>query len=493
MASPPEILERRCRLLLRAYPAAYRAERGEEILSTLLESIPGGRRVPSLADAVDVLGNGLRRRWGLNGLAGLDAGLALAAPVALALAAGIAGFAWWCVEPISNLHIGQSALFGTFRTLGPFAFALWLVAALGWVVLRPVARRALIGVAVMATLALPVLSALTTVDRPPLWVVMALVAFGLLALAGAGSSQATLDARLTVPIGALGIAVGAATLSTVAAPDQYYQPTIARVGLVVTATVAILAVVALVRRLRGQGSAAWLWAAALLGLPAGWLGPFESGGVGVPHFGRLAQVVLATCLAAATVAWLARRASADPLAFGIAGAGALGAAAGLIAFVTVGLPDSVGTGGASVGWSVVTPIGAVVLAGAVAVAIGGNPGRRGVAVAIAGTAATLVASAMVAIYDNGWAVTGWDDVGRTARLVVTIVIVPLSACAHAAARILVDRSGNPRTMIGAAVVLVIGLGWIGYVALPYLRSWGPMLFALALCWVAATVPSGRTA
>jgi hypothetical protein len=492
MASPTQVLERRYRLLLRAYPAAYRAERGEEILTTLLESVPRGRRAPSLADAVDVLGNGMRRRWGLHAAAGLDAGLALAAPVALALAAGIAGFAWWRVEPIGDIHMGQSALFGTFRTLGPFAFALWLVAALGWVVPRPDARRALIAIAVVATLALPVVSALTTVDRPPLWVIMSLVAFGLLALVGAGSSRATLDARLTVPIGALGIAVGAATLSTVAAPNQYYQPTIARVGLVVTATVAILAVVALVRRLRGQRSAAWLWAAALLGLPAGWLGPFESGGDAVPHFGRLAQVVLATCLAAATVAWLARRAFAGPRALSIAGAAALGASGGLGAFDTV-LWASAGTDGASVGWTVLVPIAAVALAGAIAVSVGGNPGRRGVAVALAGTAATLAASAVVAVYDNGWAVTGWDDVGRTASLVATIALIPLSACAHAAARVLVERPGDPRTMIGAAVVLLIGLGWIGYAALPYLRSWGPMLFTLALCWVAATLPAGRTA
>src|SRR5262245_6557141 len=246
MASDAATLERRCRRLLQVYPAGYRAERGEEILVTLLESTPAGRRAPSLADAVNVLGNGLRQRWGLNRVAGLDAGLALAAPVALALAAGIAGFAWWRVEPITDVHTGQSALFGTFRTLGPLAFALWLVAALGWAVLRPVARRAVIAIAVAATLTLPVGSALTTVDRPPLWVVMALVAFGSLALAGAGSSWATLDARLMVPIGALGIAVGASALSTVASPAQYYQPTIARVGIVVTATVAILAVVALV-------------------------------------------------------------------------------------------------------------------------------------------------------------------------------------------------------------------------------------------------------
>ncbi len=145
---------------------------------------------------------------------------------------------------------------------------------------------------------------------------MALAVFGLLTLAGAGSSQATLDARLAVPFGALGIAVGASTVSTVASPGgaasgYYYQPTIARVGTVVTAMVAILAAVAIVRRVRRQGSAAWLRAAALLGLPAGWLGPFDVGGVGpgassVPHSGRLAQVVLATCVAAGTLVWLGR-------------------------------------------------------------------------------------------------------------------------------------------------------------------------------------------
>ena len=44
--SDADRLERRARWLLRAYPAAYRADRGEEITGTLLEATPPGRDWP---------------------------------------------------------------------------------------------------------------------------------------------------------------------------------------------------------------------------------------------------------------------------------------------------------------------------------------------------------------------------------------------------------------------------------------------------------------
>jgi hypothetical protein len=336
------------------------------------------------------------------------------------------------------------------------------------------------------------------VDRLPLWVLMALAVFGLLALAGAGTSQATLDARLAVPFGALGIAVGASTVSTVASPEgaaagYYYQPTIARVGTVVTATVAILAAVAVVRQVRRKGSAAWLWAAALLGLPAGWLGPFEAGGVGpgaaaVPHFGRLAQVVLATCVAAGTLAWLARKSSPGPLALHTAGSAALGAAIGLSSFLALGPTSGSGTASNTVPWIVAVPVGALVVAGVVAIAGGAGERARSLAVIGAAALATLAAAWLVGVYDNGWAVRGWADFGRTASLAMTVALLPLSACAHVAARILVGRAQSRGTAVAAAVVLVASLGWIGYAALPHLSAWAPMLFALALCWVAAALP-----
>jgi hypothetical protein len=57
-------LERRCRWLLRAYPAWYRRDRGGEMLGTLLEASPPGARWPSFRDARALVFGGLRvRGW----------------------------------------------------------------------------------------------------------------------------------------------------------------------------------------------------------------------------------------------------------------------------------------------------------------------------------------------------------------------------------------------------------------------------------------------
>jgi hypothetical protein len=73
-------LERRFRLLLRAYPAWYRRERAEEMAGTLLEASPPGRRWPSFRDARALVTGGMRVRgplawclsipWALLGAAG---------------------------------------------------------------------------------------------------------------------------------------------------------------------------------------------------------------------------------------------------------------------------------------------------------------------------------------------------------------------------------------------------------------------------------------
>jgi hypothetical protein len=54
--------ERRCRLLLRAYPPRYRRERGDELLGTLLD-LAGDRRTPSMRNCADVIRGGLVTRW----------------------------------------------------------------------------------------------------------------------------------------------------------------------------------------------------------------------------------------------------------------------------------------------------------------------------------------------------------------------------------------------------------------------------------------------
>ncbi len=59
-------LERRCRLLLRVYPADYRQGRGEEIIGTLLEATPAGRSWPLPRDVRGLFIGGLRARAALN-------------------------------------------------------------------------------------------------------------------------------------------------------------------------------------------------------------------------------------------------------------------------------------------------------------------------------------------------------------------------------------------------------------------------------------------
>lgn len=59
-------LERRYRRLLLAYPAAYRRERGAEILDTLLESAAPGQRRPGAREVAALLLGGLRVRAGAH-------------------------------------------------------------------------------------------------------------------------------------------------------------------------------------------------------------------------------------------------------------------------------------------------------------------------------------------------------------------------------------------------------------------------------------------
>jgi hypothetical protein len=71
-------LERRARALLRAYPAGYRRDRGEEIIDTLLEATPGGLAYPSARDSRALIAGGLHARAARNRAPGTAASLRLA-------------------------------------------------------------------------------------------------------------------------------------------------------------------------------------------------------------------------------------------------------------------------------------------------------------------------------------------------------------------------------------------------------------------------------
>jgi hypothetical protein len=69
------LLARHTRLLLRFYPKAYRAHRGEEILGTLLDTTRPGRNWPPAREVASVIGGGLRARRAANLNQGLRASL----------------------------------------------------------------------------------------------------------------------------------------------------------------------------------------------------------------------------------------------------------------------------------------------------------------------------------------------------------------------------------------------------------------------------------
>jgi len=85
--------ERHCGLLLRAYPAVYRSERGEEIVGTLLETTPEDRKWPLPRDIRGLVIGALSARAALNGRNSTSASVRVAVLVGAAayLAFAVAG------------------------------------------------------------------------------------------------------------------------------------------------------------------------------------------------------------------------------------------------------------------------------------------------------------------------------------------------------------------------------------------------------------------
>ena len=155
-------LARRYRRLLFAYPDSYRRQRGDELLGTLLDTARPGQRRPTAPTRPTCVLGGLRQRLGGTVAADLEAGIALAAPFALALAAGLCGFLWLTVERLPD---GFSPG-GPFLTVGPAAYAVWLVAAVLRAVLPAAAARVPVAAAMAVTaLLIPVAASAGTSAR----------------------------------------------------------------------------------------------------------------------------------------------------------------------------------------------------------------------------------------------------------------------------------------------------------------------------------------
>ncbi len=122
MPTPPSRLERRIRLLLHAYPPAYRTDRGDEMLATLLEATPNGRDWPSARDSWSLLAGGARARRASNRQLGPAASLRQAVVLCLALYVSWGAAQFFKPNPLTGAH-GTPILAGLL--LAATALAIW--------------------------------------------------------------------------------------------------------------------------------------------------------------------------------------------------------------------------------------------------------------------------------------------------------------------------------------------------------------------------------
>jgi hypothetical protein len=181
-------LERRYRLLLRAYPPAYRAARGAEITGTYLDLAGPGRRWPAPGDVADVLRGGIGQRLRASGAHDAAAGVRLAATVALAASAALAS--WQLLlrsRPGQVLVVVPGGMrvqsFGPFVTVGVVPEVAWVLAAVAAAARPARVARVLAGSALVLTLAAVPFAYLAHHFPPPLTVVFPQLALGVIALA----------------------------------------------------------------------------------------------------------------------------------------------------------------------------------------------------------------------------------------------------------------------------------------------------------------------
>lgn len=215
------LLVRHTRLLLRFYPAAYRAHRGEEILGTLLETTRPGRGWPPAREVTSVIGGGLRARRAVNLSQGLRAslrhvGILAAAMLMLQTPAALLGtVAQHVANPLGSpppagmeLGLALGSLFVVTALAATWCGRRWLVAAaVAAAVLAGVACQRVLdggtvasGMASPAVLALVVLLPLTKrAERPP----VSLLWLPCLSLAVNSVAGLTVASELAFPVSGL--------------------------------------------------------------------------------------------------------------------------------------------------------------------------------------------------------------------------------------------------------------------------------------------------
>jgi hypothetical protein len=96
-------LARRYRRLLLCYPRAYRRDRGDEIVGTLLDLAPANRQRPTFREASNLVRHGLRTRLGRPASRTVVAWSLIAAVACGLFASSAASWgAWWTARPLHN-------------------------------------------------------------------------------------------------------------------------------------------------------------------------------------------------------------------------------------------------------------------------------------------------------------------------------------------------------------------------------------------------------
>lgn len=205
---------RRCRMLLRAYPLSWRANgRDDELLGVLLDSLDAaGRATPSVADATNVIANGLATRARVIDLVLPDLVRRRIAHVGLAAGAGASAFLLTAGEiRIDEWSDGHSPgvlddrlrpTLGSFLTLGVVLYVLWFVTFGLFVAGRVRECREAAAVTCLFAVAMPTLATLSHHQRPPGGVLATLAVFAFGAAALPSWTTASAASRVAVCVGA---------------------------------------------------------------------------------------------------------------------------------------------------------------------------------------------------------------------------------------------------------------------------------------------------
>lgn len=165
-------------MLLRAYPRAYRDERGDELLGTLLDASASQGIIRNIGDAIDLVVHGLQLRAGLTGDRYAGRVLGMAALPGFVMAATLAVVAFVFGEWIPMLtHQAIRLSFGPFMTMAPVLYLLWSIGAL-FVLARPRFQRPVAIICVLATILFVPFSDALRYGRPPMILLVVLIGLG---------------------------------------------------------------------------------------------------------------------------------------------------------------------------------------------------------------------------------------------------------------------------------------------------------------------------